>query len=84
MRPVKVRTWSCFFPAGTTGPAAVGLMDANGWLRPMPGPERVCLRWAVLNGIEYAVWGGMGEDEHRAIKYQTVRGRRLMPETAAV
>ena len=30
-----------FFPVGTTGPALVKLMNAEGCLGPMPGPERV-------------------------------------------
>ena len=30
-----------------------------------------CLRWALESGQEAGVWGGMSEDERRALKRRT-------------
>ena len=35
-----------------------------------------CLRYALLNKEEQGVWGGMSEDERRALKRRAARARR--------
>src|SRR6202035_146545 len=34
-----------------------------------------CLRWAIDSGQDAGVWGGMSEDERRALKRRTLRLR---------
>jgi WhiB family redox-sensing transcriptional regulator len=34
-----------------------------------------CLRWAIDSGQDAGVWGGLSEDERRAVKRRTVRLR---------
>src|SRR6202044_118156 len=34
-----------------------------------------CLRWAIDSGQDAGVWGGLSEDERRALKRRTVRLR---------
>jgi WhiB family transcriptional regulator, redox-sensing transcriptional regulator len=34
-----------------------------------------CLRWAIDSGQDAGVWGGMSEDERRAVKRRTLRLR---------
>lgn len=48
-----------FFPIGTTGPALVQAEDAKAVCRGCPVRE-VCLRWALENGQDSGVWGGLG------------------------
>lgn len=37
-----------------------------------------CLEWALESGQDHGVWGGMSEDERRALKRrQTAAARRL-------
>ncbi|ROQ77914.1 WhiB family transcriptional regulator [Streptomyces sp. NBC_01260] len=61
-----------FFPIGTTGPALVQAEDAKAVCRGCPVRE-VCLRWALENGQDSGVWGGLGEDERRALKRRSRR-----------
>ena len=35
-----------------------------------------CLKWALENGQDAGVWGGLSEDERRALKRRTARARR--------
>ncbi|MGY3684394.1 hypothetical protein ACVWXU_008017 [Streptomyces sp. TE33382] len=35
-----------------------------------------CLRWALENGQDSGVWGGLGEDERRALKRRARRRAR--------
>jgi WhiB family redox-sensing transcriptional regulator len=56
-----------FFPVGTSGPALEQLAEAKmvcGWC---PVREE-CLAWALASGQEAGVWGGLSEDERRALK----------------
>ena len=64
-----------FFPIGATGPAQRQLMNAKRVCARCP-VQSECLRLALMTGIEHGVWGGMSEDERRAIKQQTARRRR--------
>lgn len=66
-----------FFPIGSTGPALVQTEDAKEVCATCPVREQ-CLRWALENGQDSGVWGGMGEDERRALKRRT---RRRVKET---
>ena len=70
-----------FFPIGTTGAALLQLTDAKRVCAGCP-VQSECLRWALVAGIEYGVWGGMGEDERRALRRRTARQRVLGPQTA--
>ena len=36
----------------------------------------VCLKWAIESGQDAGVWGGMSEDERRALKRRNARARR--------
>jgi WhiB family redox-sensing transcriptional regulator len=59
-----------FFPTGTTGPALLETEQAKAVCRRCPVVD-ACLQWAMDTGQEAGVWGGLSEDERRAIK----RGR---------
>ncbi|MFJ1896165.1 MULTISPECIES: WhiB family transcriptional regulator [unclassified Streptomyces] len=61
-----------FFPIGTTGPALVQTEDAKAVCRGCP-VRAECLRWALENGQDTGVWGGLGEDERRALKRRSRR-----------
>ncbi|MCX5401491.1 WhiB family transcriptional regulator [Streptomyces sp. NBC_01335] len=56
-----------FFPIGSTGPALVQTEDAKAVCRTCPVREQ-CLRWALDNNQDAGVWGGLAEDERRALK----------------
>ncbi|WP_326696148.1 WhiB family transcriptional regulator [Streptomyces sp. NBC_01754] len=64
-----------FFPIGTTGPALVQAEEAKAVCRACPVRER-CLEWALENGQESGVWGGLGETERRALKRRSRRRAR--------
>jgi len=36
-----------------------------------------CLRWAIESRQETGVWGGLSEDERRALKRRNARARRF-------
>ena len=61
-----------FFPIGTTGPAAAQIEAAKAIC--MKCEVRVhCLEWALATGQDAGVWGGMSEDERRALKRRNAR-----------
>ncbi|MFI8434772.1 WhiB family transcriptional regulator [Streptomyces sp. NPDC079020] len=64
-----------FFPIGSTGPALVQTADAKAVCANCPVREP-CLRWALENGQDSGVWGGLGEDERRALKRRARRRAR--------
>src|SRR5699024_4394443 len=64
-----------FFPVGTTGPALLQIEEAKASCRTCPVQE-VCLQWAIDTGQDSGVWGGMSEDERRALKRRKARARR--------
>ncbi|MFD4029758.1 WhiB family transcriptional regulator [Streptomyces sp. NPDC058637] len=64
-----------FFPIGSTGPALVQTEDAKAVCATCPVREQ-CLEWALENGQESGVWGGLGEGERRALKRRTRRQAR--------
>jgi WhiB family transcriptional regulator, redox-sensing transcriptional regulator len=55
-----------FFPIGTTGPAVVQIEQAKAVCRRCPVTQS-CLEWALSSGQDSGVWGGLSEDERRAI-----------------
>jgi WhiB family redox-sensing transcriptional regulator len=62
-----------FFPLGTTGPAAAQIAAAKSIC--MNCPVRMeCLEWAMASGQDCGVWGGMSEEERRALKRARRRG----------
>ena len=56
-----------FFPIGTSGPALLQVEQAKAVCRRCPVTEE-CLSWALESGQDAGVWGGMSEDERRAVK----------------
>ncbi|GAA4240527.1 WhiB family transcriptional regulator [Actinomadura meridiana] len=63
-----------FFPIGNTGPAILQIEEAKQVCRRCD-VSGACLRWALESGQESGVWGGMGEDERRALKRRASRIR---------
>ena len=61
-----------FFPEGNTGPALRQLEEAKAVCRRCEVAE-MCLKWAIESGQDAGVWGGMSEDERRALKSGNVR-----------
>lgn len=61
-----------FFPIGTTGPAAAQVEEAKVVCRRCPVTAE-CLSWALETGQDAGVWGGLSEDERRALKRRSVR-----------
>lgn len=64
-----------FFPIGNTGPALAQIEEAKQVCRRCEVTE-VCLQWALGNGQDSGVWGGLSEDERRAMKRRAARARR--------
>ncbi|NDU77567.1 WhiB family transcriptional regulator [Actinomadura sp. DSM 109109] len=62
-----------FFPIGNTGPAILQIEEAKQVCKRCDVSD-ACLRWALESGQESGVWGGMGEDERRAVR----RSRRAL------
>lgn len=56
-----------FFPVGTSGPALLQTEQAKAVCRRCPVTEE-CLEWAFGTGQDAGVWGGMSEDERRAVR----------------
>jgi len=63
-----------FFPIGTSGPALFQIEEAKQVCRRCTVVDE-CLRWAIDSGQDAGVWGGMSEDERRALKRRTLRLR---------
>ncbi|WP_413804295.1 WhiB family transcriptional regulator [Streptomyces sp. OE57] len=61
-----------FFPVGNTGPALLQIEEAKAVCRRCPVME-TCLQWALDTNQHYGVWGGMSEDERRALKRRAAR-----------
>lgn len=64
-----------FFPIGNTGPALQQIEEAKAICRTCPVIDE-CLRFALENGQDAGVWGGLSEDERRALKRRKARARR--------
>ena len=64
-----------FFPIGNTGPALLQIEQAKAVCHRCPVID-TCLKWALESGQDAGVWGGLSEDERRALKRRTARQRR--------
>jgi WhiB family redox-sensing transcriptional regulator len=64
-----------FFPIGNSGPAVLQIEEAKQVCRRCSVLDE-CLRWAIDSGQDAGVWGGLSEDERRALKRRTVRRSR--------
>lgn len=65
-----------FFPVGTAGPAVLQTAEAKTVCRRCPVVTE-CLTDALENGLGHGVFGGMSEDERRALKRRHARTRAL-------
>ncbi|GLZ05462.1 transcriptional regulator WhiB [Actinomadura sp. NBRC 104412] len=63
-----------FFPIGNTGPALLQIEEAKQVCRRCDVTD-ACLMWALESGQDSGVWGGMGEDERRALRRRASRNR---------
>lgn len=63
-----------FFPVGNTGPALLQVAEAKAVCNRCPVQQQ-CLEWAMEQGQDSGVWGGLGEDERRALKRRNARRR---------
>ncbi|MGV0101525.1 WhiB family transcriptional regulator [Streptomyces californicus] len=61
-----------FFPIGTTGPAVVQTEEAKAVCRACP-VQAACLEWALENRQDSGIWGGLSENERRALKRRNRR-----------
>lgn len=64
-----------FFPIGNTGPAIAQAAEAKAVCRECE-VVGICLQWAIDNNQDAGVWGGMSEEERRALKRRAARARR--------
>lgn len=67
-----------FFPVGNTGPAMGQTEKAKAVCRRCEVVD-ACLSWAMDSGQEAGVWGGLSDDERRALKRRMARARRAEP-----
>ncbi|MEE1741194.1 WhiB family transcriptional regulator [Streptomyces sp. BE147] len=65
-----------FFPIGTNGPAVVQIEEARAVCQRGCPVRAQCLQWAMENGQDHGVWGGLSEDERRALKRRAARRAR--------
>jgi WhiB family redox-sensing transcriptional regulator len=63
-----------FFPIGNTGPAILQIEEAKLVCRRCDVSDQ-CLQWALESGQDHGVWGGLSEDERRALKRRNARAR---------
>jgi len=64
-----------FFPVGNTGPAVEQIDRAKAVCSRCPVTE-YCLQYALDTNQDSGVWGGLSEDERRALKRRAARARR--------
>ncbi|MET7801794.1 WhiB family transcriptional regulator [Streptomyces decoyicus] len=63
-----------FFPVGNTGPALLQIEEAKAVCHRCPVMGQ-CLQWALESRQDAGVWGGMSEDERRAMRRRAARNR---------
>jgi WhiB family redox-sensing transcriptional regulator len=61
-----------FFPIGTTGPSLLQVDEAKAVCQRCDAVDE-CLSWALDSDQDAGVWGGLSEDERRAVKRSRVR-----------
>ena len=66
-----------FFPIGTSGPALLQVEDAKAVCRRCSVTD-ACLSWAIESGQESGVWGGMSEEDRRALTTRTLGTRATL------
>ena len=71
-----------FFPTGTTGPAMFQIEEAKQVCRRCDVREQ-CLAWALDRSQDHGVWGGLSEDERRALKRRNRTSRMGARATTA-
>ena len=71
---------SCSSPVGNSGPALAQIAKAKVVCNRCPVTSQ-CLAWALETGQDAGVWGGMSEDERRALKRRRNRGRTRRTRT---
>ena len=64
-----------FFPVGNSGPALAQIEKAKAVCARCTVTE-VCLQYALESSQDSGVWGGLSEDERRALKRRAARARR--------
>ena len=85
-RDVKIMDWrenaACltadpelFFPVGNTGPAVDQIERAKAVCARCTVTD-MCLQYAMNSNQDHGVWGGLSEDERRALKRRAARARR--------
>ena len=62
------------YDEGNTGPALSQIEDARSICQRCSVVED-CLTWALESGQDAGVWGGLSEDERRALKRRNARAR---------
>jgi WhiB family redox-sensing transcriptional regulator len=62
-----------FFPIGAAGPALVQIARAKQVCARCP-VRAACLRYALVTGEDYGIWGGLTEDERRQLDCRGARG----------
>ena len=67
-----------FFPIGTCDSALLQLQAAKAVCSRCE-VQSLCLEWALVAGIDHGVWGGLGEDERRALTRRAARQRSRVP-----
>lgn len=56
-----------FFPVGTSGPALLQVAEAK-FVCSGCGVRATCLEWALAEGQDHGIWGGLDEEERRALR----------------
>ena len=64
-----------FFPDGNTAPGLIRLEEARTICRRCEVVQ-ICLQWAIESGQDAGVWGGLSEDERRAVRRRNGRIHR--------
>ena len=67
-------TTDLFFPIGTSGLAFLQAQEAQRICEACP-VRAVCLDWALEAAVEHGIWGGLTEDERRALERRNTRAR---------
>ena len=67
------------FPVGNTGPALAQIEEAKK-ICARCSVKDPCLAWALESGQDAGVWGGLSEDERRAMKRRAARNRARLAE----
>lgn len=66
-----------FFPIGTTGLALTQISRAKEVCGECPARDD-CLEYALETNQDSGIWGGLDEEERRAIRRQTAARQRLL------